>query len=69
MWLISPDAQTLEVMRLDGDSYRVVGTYGGTDVVSAEPFDAVELALAALWIRPPEPDLTLRTNKNRPEGD
>jgi Uma2 family endonuclease len=69
MWLISPDAQTLEVMRLDGDSYRVVGTYGGADVVRAEPFDAVELELAALWIRPPEPDLILSANKDGHKDD
>ncbi len=69
MWLISPDAQTLEVMRFDGDSYRVVGTYGGADVVRAEPFDAVELELAALWIRVPEPDLTLSTNENERKND
>jgi hypothetical protein len=51
------------VMRLDGDSYRIVGTYGAADTVRAEPFDAVELELAALWISPPEADLTLSANK------
>lgn len=51
LWLVNPDAQTLEVMRLDGESYRVTGTYGGADVVHAEPFDAIELELTALWIK------------------
>jgi Uma2 family endonuclease len=58
VWLISPDVQTLEGMRLDGDSYRIVGIYRAADTVHAEPFDAVELELAALWINPPEADLT-----------
>jgi hypothetical protein len=54
VWLVSPDVQTLEVMRLDGDSYCIVGTYGAADTVHAEPFDAVELEPAVLWISPPE---------------
>lgn len=49
VWLIDPIAQTLEVYRLDGDSYRVAGTYGGTAPVRVEPFEAIELELAALW--------------------
>jgi hypothetical protein len=53
VWLISQDVQTLEVMRLDGDSYHIVGAYGATDIIHAEPFDAVELELVALWISPP----------------
>ena len=70
VWLISPDVQTLEVMRLDGDSYRIVGTYGAADTVRAEPFDAVELELAAFWISPPEADdLTRSANKEERKGD
>jgi Uma2 family endonuclease len=51
VWLIDPLAQTLEVYRLDGDTYRLVATHAGTATVRAEPFDAVELELAALWAR------------------
>jgi len=51
VWLIDPLAQTLEVYRLDGDTYRLVATHAGTAPVRAEPFDAVELELAALWAR------------------
>jgi Uma2 family endonuclease len=49
VWLIDPDAQTLEVFRLDGARWLLVGTWSGTDKVRAEPFDALELDLALLW--------------------
>jgi Uma2 family endonuclease len=49
VWLVSPTDQTLEVLRLDGEGYRLIATYGGQEKVRAEPFAAVELELAALW--------------------
>jgi Uma2 family endonuclease len=51
VWLVDPEAQTLEVMKLDGGSYRLMGTHAGDERVRAEPFDAIELELAALWMR------------------
>lgn len=51
MWMVDPDAQTLEVLRLDGDSYRIVLAASGADRVRAEPFDAIELDLSILWMR------------------
>ena len=39
------NARTLEVLRLDGDSWRLVATHSGDVRVRAEPFDAVELDL------------------------
>lgn len=48
-WLVDPDARTLEVFRLDGGAWKVIGTQEGDDRVRAEPFEAVELDLAALW--------------------
>ncbi len=51
LWLVDPDVQTLEVRRLDGATYRVIKTFGGDARVRAEPFDAIELALASLWQR------------------
>lgn len=51
LWLVDPSARTLEVMRLDGATYRLVATFAGDDPVRAEPFDAIELDLAALWMR------------------
>jgi len=51
VWLVDPDPETLEVYRLDGESYRVAGTWRGDATVRAEPFDAVALPLAVLWAR------------------
>jgi Uma2 family endonuclease len=49
VWLVDPDGKTLEVLELDGDTYRLVATHGGDAVVRAVPFDAIELKLADLW--------------------
>lgn len=48
-WLVDPSHKTLEVLRLDGASYRIVGAWHGNDVVQGEPFEAYALHLAALW--------------------
>jgi hypothetical protein len=49
VWLVDPIATTLEVLVLDGETYRVAATHGGDDRVRAVPFDAIELELAPLW--------------------
>jgi hypothetical protein len=46
---VDPVVRTLEVLRLDGDGYRIVTTVRGDARVRAEPFDAIELELALLW--------------------
>jgi Uma2 family endonuclease len=51
VWLLDPIAKTLEVFRLDGLTYRLVGTFTDDAKIRAEPFDAVELELGALWER------------------
>ena len=48
-WLIDPLVRTLEVFRLDGETWRMIKTWHGDVRVRAEPFDAVELDLALLW--------------------
>jgi Uma2 family endonuclease len=53
VWLVDPIARTLEVLRLENDHWILAGNYGGDDVVRAEPFEAVAIGLAALWIDPP----------------
>jgi Uma2 family endonuclease len=53
VWLIDPISRTLEVLRLENDRWMLAGNYGGDDVVRAEPFEAVEIRLATLWIDPP----------------
>lgn len=49
VWFVEPAHQTLEVLRLDGDSYRVVQVATGEACIRAEPFDSVELDLRFLW--------------------
>ncbi|MBX3273193.1 MAG: Uma2 family endonuclease [Sandaracinaceae bacterium] len=49
IWLLDPDPRTLEVFRLDGESYRVHAVWRDDAVVRAPPFDAIELPLAPLW--------------------
>jgi len=51
VWLVDPAATTLEVYRLDAGGWRLLETYAGDVKVRPEPFDAVELDLAALWSR------------------
>lgn len=48
-WLVDPEERTLIVHRLDGDSYRLVLTATGDEVVRAEPFEAVELRMPVLF--------------------
>jgi hypothetical protein len=49
-WFVDPLARTLEVYRLEDGRWIVAATHGGDDVVRAEPFDAVELALDRWWM-------------------
>lgn len=48
-WLIDPLARTLEVLRLDAGSFRIVGAWNGDGVVHAEPFEVLGIALGELW--------------------
>ena len=49
VWLVDPAEQTLEAFRLHEGRWLLLETFGGDAVVRAEPFDAIELALAPLW--------------------
>ena len=51
VWFVDPEALTLEVLELDGPSYRVRNVYADKAVVRAVPFDAIELDLSLLWSR------------------
>lgn len=50
VWLVDPSLKTLEILRLDGDTYRIVTAVRGNARLHAEPFDAMELDLALLWL-------------------
>jgi Uma2 family endonuclease len=49
LWLVDPLAMTLEAYRLEGARWLLLRTWAGEDRVRAEPFEAIELRLAALW--------------------
>lgn len=50
-WFVDPARQLLEVVRLEVGSESAVATFRGNDVVCAEPFEAIEVELGALWER------------------
>lgn len=48
-WLVNPAARTLEIFRRSDSAWTLVAVHGGDEVVRAEPFQAIELELRALW--------------------
>ena len=55
VWLVDPLQRTLEVLRLEHERWIVAQLFGadeGDDRVRAEPFEAIELELSALWWSP-----------------
>jgi Uma2 family endonuclease len=50
-WLVDPAARTLEVFRLDQVGWVLTGAWRDEARVRAQPFDAYELDLAALWAK------------------
>jgi Uma2 family endonuclease len=51
VWFVDPIVRTLEAFRLDGDTYRLAGTWRDEARVRLAPFDAIELELTNLWKR------------------
>ena len=49
LWLVDPTVRTLETYRLESSHWTRLGTWRDAALVRAEPFDAIELELAALW--------------------
>ena len=50
-WLVDPLVQTLEVFKQDRGHWLLLATFKDHERVRAEPFDAIDLDLAALWAR------------------
>ena len=51
VWLVDPIARLLDVLALDGATYRLVATAGEDERGNFVPFEAIELELAWLWPR------------------
>lgn len=50
LWVVDPPAQTISVRRLEAGAWRIVREVAGGESVSLEPFEAIELPLARLWL-------------------
>lgn len=48
-WLVDARLKTVEVLKLDGDGYRILKVVSGEETVRAEPFEAIEIELSRLW--------------------
>jgi Uma2 family endonuclease len=53
VWLLNPVERMLEVLRLRDGAWTIVAVWEDAAVVRAEPFEAIELGLASLWVDPP----------------
>lgn len=51
VWLVEPLDQLLEVLELDGATYRRIQHATGSAPARLRPFDAIELDVGALWAR------------------
>lgn len=51
LWLVDARYRMLEVLRLHEGNWLRIGVFHDDDKVRAEPFDAVEIALADLWAK------------------
>jgi hypothetical protein len=49
MSLLDPLRESLEILHLEGTRWSLAATHAGGQRVRAEPFDASELDLHALW--------------------
>lgn len=51
VWLVDPEACTLEILEHDPKGYRSTKLFSGNAKIRAVPFDAIELELGLLWSR------------------
>ncbi len=55
VWLVTPYPWLIEVLLLDGESYRIVGAYTKTDTLTSPTFPNLALALNKVFDFPLEP--------------
>jgi Uma2 family endonuclease len=49
MWVVEPEARTLEIYRATENGWLLLDSYSDDDQVKAEPFEAFSIDLALLW--------------------
>ncbi|GLI33526.1 Uma2 family endonuclease [Desulforhabdus amnigena] len=52
LWLMDPEAEMIEVFRLESGRWALLGVFAENDRMKAEPFEEIELALNDLWLKP-----------------
>jgi len=67
VWLIDPLARLLESYRLQDGLWLRLGSWGGDELVRAEPFAEVELELSAWWL--PEDETAAGPVQEEPVGE
>ncbi len=50
LWLVDPAARSLEAFTLKDQHWTVIGQFKDQEQVSVQPFTAISLALADLWV-------------------
>ncbi len=51
VWLIDPEAQLLEVLKLSAGQWLRTNSWSGDGTTQAEPFEAMAWSLSSLWER------------------
>lgn len=49
LWYVDPESRTLTASRLEDGRWLELGVYGGDQIARIEPFEAIEISLAAWW--------------------
>ena len=49
IWYVEPLAKTVTASKLVAGQWLELGTWGNSEIARIEPFDAVEIDLAAWW--------------------
>jgi Uma2 family endonuclease len=49
LWLVDPDARTLEAFTLTSGAWTLTAAFQDTDAIRAAPFEAITFPLNALW--------------------
>lgn len=49
VWLLDPQTRVLECYALDGENWRLLGTFAEEALVRAPPFEEVEISMGRLW--------------------
>lgn len=50
IWLIDPDAKTMDAFRLESGRWSLLASFSEDDTVRIEPFEKIEINLEDLWV-------------------